>query len=41
MPPRRERIGLVNEVVPSGTCLARALELAERIAELPGRGDAG
>lgn len=30
-----ERIGLVNEVVPSGTCLERALELARRIAELP------
>ena len=30
-----ERIGLVNEVVPSGTCLARALELAEAIAALP------
>jgi enoyl-CoA hydratase len=29
------RIGLVNEVVASGTCLARALELAERIAALP------
>ena len=29
------RIGLVNEVVPSGTSLARAIELAERIAELP------
>src|SRR5215216_6180815 len=28
-------IGLVNEVVPSGTCVARALELAERIAALP------
>jgi enoyl-CoA hydratase len=28
-------IGLVNEVVPSGTCLARAIELAERIATLP------
>jgi enoyl-CoA hydratase len=28
-------IGLVNEVVPSGTCLARALELANQIAELP------
>jgi enoyl-CoA hydratase len=26
-----QRIGLVNEVVPSGTCLRRALELAERI----------
>src|ERR687894_1376669 len=30
-----ERIGLVNEVVPSGTCVERALELAERIAALP------
>jgi enoyl-CoA hydratase len=30
-----ERIGLVNEVVPSGTCLNRALELAETIAALP------
>ena len=29
------RIGLVNEVVPSGTCVERALELAERIAALP------
>ena len=29
------RIGLVNEVVPSGTCVDRALELAERIAALP------
>jgi enoyl-CoA hydratase len=28
-------IGLVNEVVPSGTCVERALELAERIAVLP------
>lgn len=28
-------IGLVNEVVPSGTCVARAIELAERIAALP------
>jgi enoyl-CoA hydratase len=28
-------IGLVNEVVPSGTCVERALELAERIAALP------
>ncbi|MEX2105469.1 MAG: enoyl-CoA hydratase-related protein [Solirubrobacterales bacterium] len=28
-------IGLVNEVVPSGTCLDRALELAMTIAELP------
>ncbi len=28
-------IGLVNEVVPSGTCLERALALAEEIAELP------
>ena len=30
-----ERIGLVNEVVPTGTCVERALELAERIAALP------
>ena len=30
-----ERIGLVNEVVPSGTCLQRAIELAETIAALP------
>lgn len=29
------RIGLVNEVVPSGTCLARAVELAAQIAALP------
>jgi enoyl-CoA hydratase len=29
------RIGLVNEVVPSGTCVARAIELAETIAALP------
>lgn len=28
-------IGLVNEVVPSGTCLERAVALAEEIAELP------
>jgi enoyl-CoA hydratase len=28
-------IGLVNEVVPSGTCLDRALALANEIAELP------
>lgn len=28
-------IGLVNEVVPSGTCLARATELAHQIALLP------
>jgi enoyl-CoA hydratase len=28
-------IGLVNEVVASGTCLQRAIELAERIAGLP------
>jgi enoyl-CoA hydratase len=28
-------IGLVNEVVPSGNCLDRALELAETIAALP------
>jgi enoyl-CoA hydratase len=30
-----ERIGLVNEVVPSGACRQRALELAHRIAALP------
>jgi enoyl-CoA hydratase len=30
-----ERIGLVNEVTPSGRCLQRALELAEQIAALP------
>lgn len=30
-----ERIGLVNEVVPSGTCRDRAVELARTIAELP------
>jgi enoyl-CoA hydratase len=30
-----QRIGLVNEVVPKGTCLARALELADIIAALP------
>lgn len=29
------RIGLVNEVVPSGTCVERALALAETIAALP------
>jgi enoyl-CoA hydratase len=29
------RIGLVNEVVPSGTCVERALALADTIAELP------
>jgi enoyl-CoA hydratase len=29
------RIGLVNEVVPSGTCVERALELACEIAALP------
>jgi len=29
------RIGLVNEVVPSGTCVERALELAREIATLP------
>lgn len=29
------RIGLVNEVVPSGSCLERAVELAQQIAELP------
>jgi enoyl-CoA hydratase len=30
-----ERIGLVNEVVPSGTCRSRARELAHAIAGLP------
>ena len=30
-----QRIGLVNEVVPSGTCRARARELAHAIAALP------
>jgi enoyl-CoA hydratase len=30
-----ERIGLVNEVVPAGTALARAQELAHQIAALP------
>jgi enoyl-CoA hydratase len=30
-----ERIGLVNEVVPTGTCLQRAIELATTIAALP------
>jgi enoyl-CoA hydratase len=29
------RIGLVNEVVPSGSCVTRALELARQIAALP------
>ena len=29
------RIGLVNEVVPRGACLSRAIELAETIAALP------
>jgi enoyl-CoA hydratase len=28
-------IGLVNEVVPSGQCLKRALELARFICQLP------
>jgi crotonobetainyl-CoA hydratase len=32
---RALEIGLVNEVVASGTCLERALELAETIAALP------
>ena len=32
---RRARIGLVNEVVPRGTCLARARELAHALAALP------
>jgi len=30
-----ERIGLVNEVTPSGRCVERALELAHEIAALP------
>ncbi len=30
-----ERIGLVNQVVPRGTCVQRAIELAETIAALP------
>jgi enoyl-CoA hydratase len=30
-----ERIGLVNEVTPSGRCVGRALELAAEIAALP------
>ena len=30
-----ERIGLVNQVVPRGTCVHRAIELAETIAALP------
>jgi enoyl-CoA hydratase len=30
-----QRIGLVNEVVPSGSCRQRAIELAEQIAALP------
>jgi len=30
-----ERIGLVNQVVPKGTCLQRAIELAQTIATLP------
>jgi enoyl-CoA hydratase len=30
-----ERIGLVNQVVPKGTCLQRAVEMAEAIAALP------
>jgi enoyl-CoA hydratase len=30
-----QRIGLVNEVVPRGTCLARARELAHALAALP------
>jgi enoyl-CoA hydratase len=32
---KAERIGLVNEVTPSGGCLERALELAGQIAALP------
>ena len=34
-----QRIGLVNEVVPSGTCVERALELAREIAGAPAAGD--
>ena len=30
-----ERIGLVNEVTPSGLCLERSLDLAGRLADLP------
>src|SRR4029079_3185908 len=30
-----QRIGLVNEVVPRGTCVARARELAHALAALP------
>ena len=30
-----ERIGLANEVTPTGGCLARAVELAEELAALP------
>jgi enoyl-CoA hydratase len=30
-----ERIGLVNEVTPSGRCVERALELAAEVADLP------
>ena len=30
-----QRIGLVNEVVPRGSCRARAVELAHAIAALP------
>jgi enoyl-CoA hydratase len=30
-----ERIGLVNEVTPSGRCVERAMQLAEQIAALP------
>jgi enoyl-CoA hydratase len=33
--PEALRIGLVNEVTPSGGCVERALELAQTIAELP------
>ena len=33
--PEAERIGLVNEVTPSGRCLERALELAATISALP------
>lgn len=32
---RRWNIGLVNDVVPEGTCLPRAVELAQTIAQLP------
>jgi enoyl-CoA hydratase len=34
-PKEAHRIGLVNEVVASGTCRERAIELAEQLAALP------